>query len=195
MRCTGTCGCCSVRLAWARPCSCRSPQLPCPAVHSEQPTAAGRPSLALRPPSPLQIFLHDVWWWGEVVHLMEQQGVVSVRFEPPPLGEGAWVGCRYVRGGRCMRSVGSAARRRCLNWVAFCGPCMRACDSTFSSASRATVLQDAATRHRCGCRCVHCCSCPCCPLPQATSLPTRWCTCGPAQRTLGRAWSALDQRQ
>lgn len=74
---------------------------------------------------------------------MEQQGVVSVRFEPPPLGEGAMAGCRYryVRGGRCMHPVGSTARRRCLNWVAFCRPCMRACDSAFSSASCAALLQ------------------------------------------------------
>lgn len=44
-----------------------------------------------------QAFLHDVWWSGELVSVLGAAGKAGVRFEPPPLGEGA---AGRARGGR-----------------------------------------------------------------------------------------------
>ncbi|PRW44521.1 hypothetical protein C2E21_6535 [Chlorella sorokiniana] len=58
----------------------RLPRLP------TKPTGAWPP--ALQQEQIVEVFVHDIWWWGEVVRLEEQAGVAGVRFEPPPLGEG-----------------------------------------------------------------------------------------------------------
>ena len=96
--CSSVCVCCQPRMAFwvidwhvvhinmgAMQMSCRAGCCfdVCTAASLSQPN----PNSAL----PLQVFLTDVWWWGQLVSL--QGGLAGVRFEPPPLGEGAIVEC------------------------------------------------------------------------------------------------------